>query len=151
MGRIFSCSCNACGHEFELTQGGGFTFYQVCCDGCGRSRSLPRSSPRTGSGQARPLTHRTTDSDVTSRSEIVSEPMTEDEIKAYLDSRDWSSSGDSWTAAERQILMALLGECECGGHWQDPPEANSYDPHPLHRCPMCRSRDFQSVFTGLFD
>jgi hypothetical protein len=40
MGLRYSAICNACGTEFVVHDGGGFTFHLLHCDACGRERTI---------------------------------------------------------------------------------------------------------------
>jgi hypothetical protein len=151
MGAAFDCRCNDCDHEFKVVQGGGFRFVHVCCDGCGKTKSLPRFAPRNiPKPVASPLKRvnqavkalisgQSVDSDqVPDLSEV--------QLRAYFERQDqqpWLGQGDSWRDAEWQSLLSFLGDCSCGGRWVEPQIPTGSVLHELHRCPNCRSRSFK--------
>ena len=40
MGQTFKAKCNCCGREFEFDEGGGFCFYLLRCNRCGRVKEI---------------------------------------------------------------------------------------------------------------
>lgn len=40
MGMEYTAKCNKCGHEFEVSEGGGFFFHLLHCDKCGKQKSI---------------------------------------------------------------------------------------------------------------
>jgi len=151
MGSTFDCQCNECGHEFKVVQGGGFRFVHVCCDGCGKTKSLPRFAPRNiPKPVASPLkkmnqavkaliSGQSVDSDqVPDLSEV--------QLRAYFERHDqqpWLGQGDSWRDGEWQTLLSFLGNCSCSGRWVEPQIPTGSVLHELHRCPNCRSNSFK--------
>ena len=45
MGQTCRTTCNACGRDFTVRDGGGFFFLQVRCEACGKSETLPFKEP----------------------------------------------------------------------------------------------------------
>jgi predicted Zn-ribbon and HTH transcriptional regulator len=45
MGQTSNARCLNCGHEFELNQGGGFTFHLLRCDSCGMTKAVGFDAP----------------------------------------------------------------------------------------------------------
>ena len=161
MGTVYNCACNGCGQLFQLQEGGGFRFVQWMCDGCGRSISLPRFAPRRDRrGRSIPSflrRHGDTEWPPIAESEIV-RFVTEDDLAAFLSSpRDWPDGGDQWDQYEIDAMLKIIGECSCGGNWENPHSSkfhvkiSSIMPHPLSRCPNCRSFDFLSEQSAIYD
>ena len=151
MGAAFDCQCNACGHEFKVVQGGGFSFVHVCCDGCGDTKSLPRFAPRP---RPEPIVSPIKKLNQASGALIHGESsasnqgpdLSEEQLRVYFERRDqqpWVRQGDSWREGEWQMLLSFLGDCACGGRWVEPQIPRGSVLHELHRCPKCRSRSFK--------
>ena len=131
------------------------------CDQCGRDISLPRLAPRRDRrGRSYPkFLHR--------EGAIEWPPIPEDEIERFETNddlatflrspRNWPQSGDHWDQYEINAMLQIIGKCSCGGKWEDPksPIFNSHrssiTPHPLCRCPYCRSRNFSTEQAAIYD
>lgn len=46
MGHQFGAICSACGHHFDVSEGGGFIFDLLHCDTCGRTQAVERADAR---------------------------------------------------------------------------------------------------------
>ena len=40
MGHAYQAKCKKCGHEFNVEEGGGFSFHLLRCDKCGKTKSI---------------------------------------------------------------------------------------------------------------
>ncbi|HEB91365.1 MAG TPA: hypothetical protein ENI85_17445 [Deltaproteobacteria bacterium] len=50
MGQAGAVTCRACGHEFQLSTGGGFKVQIVFCDDCGRGEAVAHDQRILGDG-----------------------------------------------------------------------------------------------------
>lgn len=179
MGLAFDCQCLDCDESFQASEGGGFTFIQWVCDGCGKTTSIPRYAPRINRREQKvPIPFRRYTRILTIGSFKIKLPFkwrvdrdrkatpydkiqrfTQEELQAFMtERRTWWRSGDSWDDFEIDMLRDLIGPCECGGKWVDPydvehrPSSSSGSkPHAFHRCPKCRSKKFTYVNSMSFD
>ena len=115
MGSRYKAICKGCQHQFELTKGGGWTWYSKVCNTCGSCIKVPRNGPNWFVG---------------------SEMSVEDMVKHLATPEGWSRNGGRFDAAEKEMLNAITGECNCGG--QRIPE---WDASFKHRCPKCNNCD----------
>lgn len=60
MGHQFGAICSACGHHFDVSEGGGFIFDLLHCDTCGRTKTVDRDEAR----DANPEYHRMPEKEV---------------------------------------------------------------------------------------
>jgi len=45
MGSRYKTICKNCHHQFSLSKGGGWTWYEKVCDTCGSCMAVPRQGP----------------------------------------------------------------------------------------------------------
>ena len=168
MGQLFHCQCSNCNHRFDIRQGGGFSFYERYCDGCGKSITLPRHAPRPNRASRiipRPLLR---DSDMPGQpgrenavlrddgsvffpgieNENI-QRFTHEEIKTFLEGTRWPRGGDQWDDDEIELIKKIQGDCNCGGNWVEPERNEGHKPHSLHRCPQCRSKEYAYQDSGI--
>ena len=162
MSQIFKCNCNACGQRFNVNQGGGMTYVLYHCDGCGKALTQPRKAPRPDRTGHKFPANLCREFDYLKKqygeralmqidgSLVISE-IPNDQIQRFtteylselLNQPDiWSRSGDSWDEDERKLMLDIVGDCMCGGKWHYP-ESTSTKPHNLHRCPNCKSKNYE--------
>ena len=161
MGTIYNCACTDCSQFFQLSDGGGFSYVQWICDSCGKCINLPRYAPRPDrKGKSYPAFLR-------SQGDVDYPPIPENEIQRFTSelelseylsaTRNWVRSGDIWDRFELEAMLRIKGACSCSGSWTNPSTypkgerrlANA--PHPLNRCPYCRSKKFLFHAVMLFD
>jgi len=161
MPQHFKCNCKFCGHTFDVSQGGGMAYLSYFCDGCGETKSLPRRAPRPDRAQHRIPPSLCKEFDYwkgrygeraviqTDGSLYISEiprnliqRFTVDFLADFLNQKErWVRSGDSWDEDEIRMMLEISGLCKCGGEWKHPEISNNIL-HPLHRCPKCKSKNF---------
>jgi Zn finger protein HypA/HybF involved in hydrogenase expression len=119
MGHTYGAKCGECGAEFEVSEGGGFTFHLLHCDRCGKGKSI--SFDKIGElhlryvkGLDMPYSTVTWDSDRFIQETYTGEPISEAEY--------------------HQEIEKLTRKCRCGGRYR-------FDAPP--RCPKCRSTDIE--------
>lgn len=179
MGQAYDCQCLDCSDTFTVSEGGGFTFIQWVCDGCGKTTSVPRYAPRISRREQkipRPLQERTNfltfgtlriklpfswriDKDRKAMPYNKIQRFTHEEIRSFLADRKswWRSGGDQWDEFEIEMLRELIGPCRCGGRWIDPNDEKhrssprGSQPHAFHRCPRCKSKNFKYRMAISFD
>jgi predicted Zn-ribbon and HTH transcriptional regulator len=121
VGTKYQTTCNDCKHEFLLTEGGGWSWYQKICDACGRCLNVPRKAPKDFDGT-----------------------MTREQIVHHLaNSAKWSHRGGTFEPSETAIIEELTAHCQCGGSWI--PEWKK----PVRRCPACKSTSITPVDLGI--
>lgn len=125
MGARYKATCKSCHYQFELTKGGGWTWYQKVCNDCGSCIKVPRNGPSWFP---------------------EGEMSVEDMAKHLATPEGWSRNGGRFDATEREMLDKMTSVCACGG--QMIPE---WDDSVQHRCPKCRSSDFDLNGEVLFD
>ena len=168
MSQNFKCNCNSCGHDFDLSQGGGMANIVYFCSDCGKTKNQPRKAPRPDrSGYMFPANLNQHFDYLKEKYEgravaqldgsLVIREIPTDQIQRFTTEylttllsqpKTWPRSGDRWDEEERQQMLEISGQCECGGTWQYP-ESPSYKPHDLHRCPKCRSKNYR--YTAMLD
>lgn|GEM_PF-2148203 len=121
MGTKYQTICNDCEHQFLLTVGGGWSWYQKVCDACGYCLKVPRQAPE--------------DFDVT---------MNREQIMHLLGTPAlWSRRGSKFEPLETEIIEKLTARCKCGGkmiaEWKK----------PTHRCPACNSTSLTPATLGI--
>lgn len=118
MGQMIQAKCRECREEFQVSQGGGFTFHVVRCDKCGKPKSI--AFDELGElhicflkGLKVPYSMATAELDELARKLPSGPAITEEEYKVGIDS--------------------VAGYCNCGGKYtlSAPP-----------RCPKCGSTGF---------
>ena len=119
MGHRVNAKCLDCGHSFTVDNGGGFTFYPLRWDKCGRTKSI--RFDRLGDlhlrylkGLLGPNCVATSEHDKCVREQADVEPISEED---YL-----------------RGVEKTAGNCKCGGKYvfNAPP-----------RCPKCRSTSIE--------
>ena len=115
MGRVVRARCLDCGRTFRLEHGGGFSFHLVCCDTCGKTKSigfdeLGELHLRYLKGLPGPYSVATAEHDETIRKHASVEPISEEEYHRGVE--------------------RVAGKCKCRGKY-------TLDAPP--RCPKCRS------------
>lgn len=119
MGSLFGGVCNQCGENFEVHDGGGFSFHLLHCDKCGSDKSvdfdgLGEAHFRYIKGLPGPYAIATSKNDKYIQDNYPGTPLSEDEYHA--------------------VVEDVAGACECGGHYKFDAPA---------RCPKCKSTDFR--------
>lgn len=115
MGSQSPAQCLACGQEFTVSEGGGFFFHLLRCDGCGGTKSLSfhelgELHLRYLKGLSGPYAQVSAEHDRHVREHVDVEPISESDYQAAIEE--------------------LAGSCDCGGNFTfDAPS----------RCPACRS------------
>ena len=124
MGRKVKAKCLDCGEAFEVKHGGGFNFFLVRCDTCGKTRSVSFNnlSYLEASGKSPGIASAERDGD--ERKQAPVEPVSEGE--------------------RNRRIEAVVGRCRCRGKYAS-------DAPP--RCPTCRSTrlDEDHTITMLYD
>jgi len=69
--------------------------------------------------------------------------FTHEEIKVFLEGKRWPRGGDQWDDDEIELIKKIIGGCECDGVWVEPEHTNGTKPHIFHRCPQCKSKNYQ--------
>lgn len=179
MGQAYDSQCQDCSETFTVREGGGFTFTQWFCDGCGTSTPIPRYAPRISRREQiipRPFQRRTNvlrfgtfklklpftwrlDQYRKATPFNKIQRFTQEEIQSFLADRKswWRSGGDQWDDFELDLLRELIGPCGCGGGWVDPYDEaprqsnRGSQPHGFHRCPNCKSKNFKYRIAMSFD
>ena len=115
MGTEYRAKCKKCNTEFTVHEGGGFSYYMLHCDTCGKEKSI--SFKEIGEphlqylkGLPGPYSVSTSEHDRKIQENYPGEAIGEDEY--YL------------------IVEKLAGNCSCGGNFK-------FNAKP--RCPKCRS------------
>ena len=121
MGMEYTAKCNKCGHEFEVSEGGGFFFHLLHCDKCGKQKSIsfdeigePHLQYLKGLGG--PYCVASSEHDKYVRDNYPGDPISEEEYY--------------------KIIEVMLGQCKCGG---------SYKIKAGPRCPKCGSDDYDDA------
>jgi len=128
MGHQISAKCLDCGATFKLDRGGGFFFHLVCCDKCGKSKSigfdeLGELHIRYLKGLPGPYCVASAQHDENVRKNVPVEPISREEYHKGIE--------------------AIAGKCRCGGH---------YNLNAPARCPKCRStRLEEGAITAVYD
>lgn len=125
MGSRYEAACRNCQHQFELTKGGGWAWYQKVCNICGDCIKVPRNAPPDFSG---------------------TEMTAEDMAKHLANPGGWSRNGGRFDDTEKAMLEKMTSMCACGG--QMIPE---WDEKVKHRCPKCQNCDLELDKEVLFD
>jgi predicted Zn-ribbon and HTH transcriptional regulator len=115
MGKTSNAKCLDCGHEFELSQGGGFTSHLLRCDSCGITKAVGFDEVGDlhlryikGLPGSYSIATSEIDSDIQKYARVV--PISETEY--------------------HEDVEAFAGNCECGVNF-------TFDAPP--RCPKCHS------------
>ena len=110
MGRKVKARCLDCGEGFEVSHGGGFNFFLVRCDTCGKTRSVCFNNLSYLEASGTPFGIASPEHDGDDREQAPAEPVSEDE--------------------RNRRIEAVVGRCRCRGKYTSgaPP-----------RCPKCRS------------
>ena len=118
MGTEQQATCNRCGNEFTISEGGGFVFHLLHCEQCGKEKSvlfhdLGELHFRYLKGLSVPYSIATWESDTEIQHHYPGEPLAK--------------------ADYQRRVEEFAGSCECGGgfRFEAPP-----------RCPKCRSDSF---------
>jgi len=125
MGSRYKAICKGCRHQFELTKGGGWAWYQKICNVCGSCMKVPRNGPSWFNGDVMSI---------------------EDMIKHLATPEGWSRNGGRFDPIEKEMLDGMTAVCSCGGQM-----VSEWDPSIKHRCPDCRSSDLELNGEILFD
>lgn len=126
MGSRYRAICKGCNHQFSLTKGGGWVWYQKVCDTCGSCMAIPRQGPIDF---------------------VDGQQMTYlDMIKHLADSSNWSRKGGKFDAVESKMLDEITAVCTCGGKL-----VQEWDKAVKYRCPECKSPDLELGDEILFD
>ncbi len=117
MGMTYQAKCNACGSEFPVDDGGGFSFHMLRCDTCGATKSIGFDKLgdlhlRYLKGLSGPYCVASADHDRAVRENFESEPIGREQYHAAVEKK--------------------FRRCKCGGRYR-------FDAPP--RCPDCRSTD----------
>ncbi|CAM5370589.1 hypothetical protein ECAE60S_01489 [Eoetvoesiella caeni] len=153
MSTAFHCKCQDCGHTFSFSDGGGFSWIQRLCSGCGKSISLPRYAPRCrreGTTVIPQFLRKIRDVNLSPIPyENTGRFNCGEKLQAYLDTpQQWVRHGDDWDASEIKAILNMTGACGCGGTWVDPSSTRyplneqPYRPHSLRRCSQCKSKNY---------
>lgn len=118
MGYHFGAVCDACGHAFDVSHGGGPTFHMLHCHTCGRAVGvsfvqLGDTHRRYVKGLSGPISKETEEEDRRIQREFQGDPLAE--------------------APYHAAVEAFAGSCKCGGR---------YGLDAPIRCPACRSTRF---------
>ena len=129
MGMEYLAKCNKCGHEFLVSEGGGFTFHLLHCDKCGKGKSISfeeigEPHLRYLKGLGGPYCVPTSERDKYVRENYPGEPISQKEY--------------------HRIIEDIMGKCKCGGHFKF---------EAVARCPECRSDDYEDTggMTCMYD
>lgn len=121
MGKKYLAKCRKCGHEFEVSEGGGFFFHLLHCDKCGKPKSIsfdeigePHLQYLKGLGGSYCVASSEHDKYV--RDNYPGDPISEEEY--------------------HKIIEEMLGQCKCGGR---------YKIKAGPRCPKCGSDDYEDT------
>ena len=119
MGNSHGVICNACGHRFEVNEGGGFFFHMLRCDKCGKERTVPFDQLgdvhlRYLKGLPGPYSVATSTFDNYVRETYPDLPIGEEEYHAFVEK--------------------TAGKHSCGGHFRMNAPA---------RCPKCHATDLR--------
>lgn len=126
MGSKYKTKCRSCNYQFELSKGGGWTWYQKICSDCGKELRVPRNAP-LGAEVGIALTNL-------------------DLAKHLSDSTKWSRRGGKFEKFEIDMLNEMTSTCACGGDM-----ICEMNPNIIYRCPSCKSSDLQLGDYVLFD
>jgi len=116
--------CNSCGKEFEIREGGGFTFHLLHCDRCGAEKMISFDELgdihlRYIKGLDMPYSIATMEGEKDIKENYPGEPISEDEY--------------------HKLVEEYAGVCDCGGHFR-------FDASQQKKCPYCGSIDIS--YTG---
>lgn len=160
MGTSFLCRCLDCSINFKILDGGGFSYAQLLCDGCGKSISIPRYAPNTNSVSTYfKMDKAQSKSKLNSvlafiRTMIFRKSQKKQWLSNYLnDRKNWVRFGRVWKKNELDIIRSIVQRCDCGGNWGNPADYKSINntPSMLHRCPSCLSKNYQFKVDLSFD
>ena len=127
MGYSYNASCNECGHDFMVSEGGGFFFELFRCEVCGKTKSISRNQEQFEQYWLRHLLHRKRLGEPSQgferylRPETPREPLTEEQFESIVE-------------------LEVVGKCECGGQFRW---------HAPVRCPKCRSTNIRDMGGGI--
>lgn len=115
MGETYLARCEKCGHEFRVSDGGGFLFHLLGCNRCGKTKSISfkeigEPHLRYIKGLGMPYCIASAESDRKIQEGYPGEPISEKEYHL--------------------IVEKIAGKCNCGGKYK-------FNARP--RCPKCRS------------
>jgi predicted Zn-ribbon and HTH transcriptional regulator len=126
MGYRYSAVCKKCGHNFEVSEGGGFIFHLLRCDQCGKTKSI--SFREIGEphlqflkGLKVPYCVATMDHDKFVRENYPGPVITRNKY--------------------HKIVEAKAGKCACGGNFK-------FKAKP--RCPKCRATEIKKGETTMY-
>lgn len=119
MGRRYRAKCIDCGASFTVNEGGGFFFYILRCDKCGKTNNisfddLGELHDRFLKGLPCPYCAASSEHDKYVKEHVDVEPISEDEY--------------------HRAVEKFAGKCKCGGQF-------TFDA-PI-RCRKCRSTHFK--------
>jgi predicted Zn-ribbon and HTH transcriptional regulator len=124
MGHTYQARCKKCGHEFEVSEGGGFAFHLLRCDECGKTKSI--SFDEIGEPHLRyikglkiPYSIATQEKDRQIQENYPGEPISEEKYHSEVEK--------------------VVGKCGCGGQFR-------FEAPP--RCPKCKALDIEDTGKG---
>jgi hypothetical protein len=156
MGTTYQCRCNACSHNFTVYDGDGMRAIGLICNGCGQRSSIPRHAPRP------PREGRVVPSFLQTSWYFSLPPIPDSEIRRYTDEEllniyaicksAGSEDTDRWDDFELAAVITQKNPCGCNGRVDLAAKtARTGGPNAMTRCPACRSDQFISTDTGVWD